>query len=169
MKLIFDVESIGLYGEGWAVGWVLIDSQWNTITEGYSACPQDVAKGTDEDRLWVMQNCPELHPTRQNPRQIRDRFWEVWMDAKQQGATIWAECAYPVEANFLMNCVADDPRSRKWSAPYPLHEIATALELAGFDPHANYPRLENEPQHHPLGDARQSTRLLKMVYERLGL
>jgi len=168
MKLIFDVESIGLYGEGWTVGWTLVDSDWNLLAEGYAACPREATRGSDEDRRWVEENCPELISTHQTPKQVRNVFWEVWMEAKAQGATIWADCCYPVETTFIMDCVADDPQNRTWNAPYPLHEIATVLELAGFDPNAAYDRLESEPQHHPLGDARQSSRLLKMAFEKLG-
>jgi len=74
---------------------------------------------------------------------------------------MWADCSWPVEARFLARCVENDFDKREWEGPYPLHEIATVLLLAGKNPSEKFPRQENElPEHNPLNDARQSARLL---------
>ena len=49
LKLVFDVESIGLHGEGWAVGFVLLGHDGETLKEGYFACPQESALGSPEE------------------------------------------------------------------------------------------------------------------------
>lgn len=155
MKMIFDVESNGLHGEGFAVGWVIQDDKGEIQSEGFASCPV-----ADVDP-WVAENVlPHLPaPTHSHESDVRSAFWVAWQKAKSQGATLWADCAWPVEANFLSACVADDT-SRAWEGPYPMHEIATVFAIAGIDPTAKHERLEGETAHHPTGDARQSARLL---------
>jgi hypothetical protein len=133
------------------------------LKEGFFACPQESALGSPEDREWVAEHCPQLENTHATPKEVRNAFWQVWTEAKSQGATLWADCSWPVEANFLSACVADDPQGRKWHGPYPMHEIATVFQMVGINPLDNYERLPGEEEHHPLGDARQSARLLTMA------
>jgi hypothetical protein len=154
-RMVFDVESNGLHGKAFAVGWVVTDGD-RVISEGYEACS---VKDPDP---WVAKNVlPKLpSPTQTDAKAVRNAFWKAWQDAKAQGATLWADCGWPVEANFLSACVADDPGSRAWEGPYPLHEISTVFEMIGWDSTAKYDRLDDEPEHHPTGDAKQSARLL---------
>jgi len=157
MKMVFDVESNGLHGEGFAVGWCVVIED-KVIDHGYAfALPSSPVDP------WVGENViPHLgQPTHNTPREVRNIFWAAWMQAKAQGATLWADCGWPVEANFLSSCISDDPEARAWEGPYPLYEIATVFQTRGWDPNAHYPRLEGETHHHPLGDARQSARLLQ--------
>jgi hypothetical protein len=164
VRIIFDVESIGLHGEGFAVGAVVTDEQGRMVEELYSACLPDEAAGDSEGRAWIAANVtPKLTFTASTPREVRESFWAFWLKWKAQGATLWADCCWPVEANFLSACVADDPTTRSWNGPYPLHEIATVFTVAGIDPTEVQDRLNNEPMHHPLGDARQSSRKLEEV------
>lgn len=157
---VFDVESIGLHGEGFAVaGGVYLENgavQW----EFSEACPPEEAKGADSDRAWVKENCPRIEPTCNTPKQVRDAFWREWMKAKAYGAQMAAECQWPVEAGFVRACIADDA-SRTWDGPYPFHEIASFMAAADMDPMATYERTPSEqPPHSPLADARLSARLL---------
>lgn len=162
--MVFDVESIGLYGEGFAVGWVVVDLATGEEKESiYIACPDYRAEGEGSDRDWVLKNvCPHLpDPNALKPDNVRSYFWYCWQKWKNLGATLWADCGYPVEANFLRACVADDPGDRTWHAPYPLHEIASVLAVKGINSLAERDRLPNElPKHHPVCDARQSARIL---------
>lgn len=163
---VFDVESVGLHGEGFAVaGGVYLDgaAQW----EFRLAVPIAECAGSDDDRQWVKDNIPTIEETHRSPKAMRDEFWQQWMKAKAGGAVMAANCAWPVEAGFLKACIADDS-SRKWEGPYPLHEIASFLIVAGFDPLAKYPRTPSElPIHDPLADARQSARMLATALQRL--
>lgn len=156
--LVFDVESMGLHGVGFAVGAVVVDVDGKVLEEFYDACDprplEPIAR--PEDVLWLRTNCyPALMPpTVATPRAVRDAFWAFWRTWADKGAELWADCGWPVEARFLAACV-DDDTSRWWMGPYPFHEVA---EHVGTGTH---PRLPNElPIHNPLNDARQSARLL---------
>jgi hypothetical protein len=165
--MVIDVESVGLHGEGFAVGIVVIDETGHVDLTGHFACPSDAAAGSDEGRAWVRENCPDIVAVLDTPREVRDGFWHVWQDYKAHGALLVADCAWPVEARFLAACVDDDPEARAWQGPYPLHELASFMAAAGMDPMATRERLADEPQHDPLGDAKQSARLLMRAFAEL--
>lgn len=162
--MVFDVESGGLHGPGFAVGWVVVDRTGKALADGRASCALlSFALLPQETQDWLAAHCGHLleHATHYDIRHLRDDFWRVWDYWKAQGATLWADCAWPVEARFLAACVDDQHRAREWDGPYPLHEIATLMLAAGRDPSATYPRLPTEePAHDPLADARQSARLL---------
>lgn len=157
---VFDVESVGLHGEGFAVGWVIVSKDGLTFEQGCAACPPENARGSEADRAWIKGNIPTLLTHYKTPKEIRSEFWFVWTRWKSD-ALMFADCAWPVEARFLAQCVEDDPDNRTWEGPYPLHDIATVLFCNGVDPLLTFDRLPNElPKHDPLNDARQSARIL---------
>lgn len=165
--MVFDVESIGLHGDGFAFGYVVVDRTDREIAAGCFACPPPAASGTSANREWVAANVDlscikgNVGCVYERPRDVRDQFWTIWQAYKAQGATLWADCCWPVEARFLATCVDDSPTEREREGPYPLHDVATLRLAAGFDPLATVERLPNElPQHDPLADSRQSARLL---------
>lgn len=158
---VFDVESIGLHGEAFAVAWVVITRDGATLEEGCYACPPKYAKGLSANRKWVEDNVPPLQNTHRDPRELRQAFWEKWMEWKRQDAWMVADCLWPVEAGFLSACVDDKLIGREWDGPYPFLDLSSIIFAAGLDPLMGHDRLENEtPAHHPLCDARQSARLL---------
>lgn len=161
--MVFDVESIGLHGEGFAVGYVVVNRMGVEVTHASIACSTMMAVGSDDDRTWVSKNVPVFKPTIKcsNPLQVRQSFWNQWMCWKEKGAVLVADCAWPVEARFLIACVYDNLLERKWQGPYPLLDVSSFLMAAGIDPLQKFARLENElPIHDPVCDARQSARLL---------
>lgn len=160
--LVIDVESIGLHGEGFAVGYVVLDAAAK-VADGYFACPPSAASGEPTDRKWVAENVPPLTHNCETAKEVRAKFWGVWLEQRALGAAMVADCAWPVEAKFLLDCVADHWASRCWEGPYPLHDLASILLAHGKDPLAAGERLPDEPVHHPLGDARQSARVLVEV------
>ena len=158
---VLDVESVGLHGEGFAVGYVVVDSQGSELASGRFACGPEHASGTDEDRAWIEANVPPIPATHDTPAEVRERFWEAWATWKKLGAVMVADCGWPVEARFLAACVDDYPAARTWEGPYPLHDLASVALVVGDDPLAERHRRPNElPAHDPLADARQSARLL---------
>lgn len=160
LYFVFDVESIGLHGEGFAVGWVVVDWAGNVNEAGTWACPPELAKGTVADHRWVADHCKFDSFNRENPRHVRDSFWSTWLRWKGCGAVMVADCPWPVEARFLIHCIEDNP-SRQESGPYPLLDVASVRRARGLDPLATLPRLPGElPEHNPLNDARQSARVL---------
>lgn len=161
LLLVFDVESIGLHGEGFAVGWVAVRPGAKFGEAGWFCCPPEKARGEDANRRWVAENVPPMAITHADPREVRSAFWAKWLEWKAQGAVLVADCCWPVEARFLAACVDDDPAAREWEGPYPLHDLASVLLAVGRDPLATNERLTNElPAHHPTADALQSARLL---------
>lgn len=170
--MVFDVESVGLHGEGFAVGYVVIERD-KEVESGYFHCWPDAARGDADGRAWIAENVvPILEGSglaqtysdglrSPDPKQVRNAFWAAWRGWKAKGAILAADCPWPVEARFLIACVEDDPAPRNWSGPYPLIDVASVRLAAGLDPLGAEERLDREkPIHHPLADARQSARLL---------
>ena len=64
--LVFDVESIGLHGEAFAVaGGVYADGIRQT--EFCFSCPPEEARGDDTDRAWISANVPSIQVTHSTP------------------------------------------------------------------------------------------------------
>lgn len=159
--MVFDVEAVGLHGEGFAFGYVVVNRAGKTLDQSMAACPPDQAAGDPDGRAWVRDNVPALHTGCSTPREVRDEFWRSWTHWKAEGAVLVADCAWPVEARFLAACVDDAPHERAWEGPYPLHDVASVLLALGRDPLKENERLPSElPAHHPAKDAQQSARLL---------
>lgn len=166
---VFDVESVGLHGEAYAVGFVVIDASGKELESGLFACNPDNCLGSKSGRKWIAENCPTFDETHSSAKDVRAAFWFKWKRWKEHGAALAADCAWPVEARFLIQCVedarpvirggiADGPRD--WEGPYPLIDIGSILLAFGRDPLGANERLPNElPVHDPLADARQSARI----------
>lgn len=169
---VFDVESIGLHGDAFAVAGGLYVPTYGTLQpewEFRSAIPRDRAVGDESDRKWVDENVPEITETHSYALAMRMDFWTRWLEAKSRGAVMAAECLWPVEGRFVNACINDQPEARKWDGPYPFYEIAAIMLSAGMDPMATYDREESEkPAHEPLADVRQSVRLLSTALKKLG-
>jgi len=162
MKIFsFDVESVGLQGEGFGVGYVVIDTDTNKQLEsGTLWCDPAHARGNDSDREWVDDNISfDMPVTHSSPKTMRDTFWRIWQRWKKEGFTMVADCPYPVEHNFLQACIKDYPERQK-DAPYPLIDVASMRLAVGLNPVGYEERLPNElPAHNPRADAEQSARL----------
>lgn len=158
---VIDVESIGLMGEGFATAYVVVDRDGNEKDCDILVSNPDLSPGTAGDREWV--NAHVVPGTMADNMvlplyAVRDNFWAAWGRWRMEGAWMAAECPYPVEANFLNACIAQD-RVRK--TPHPIIDVTSVMLAAGMDPMASYDRLPSElPAHNPLADARQSARLL---------
>jgi hypothetical protein len=86
-------------------------------------------------------------------RSMRTAFWE-WLrsDPKPDAPDpVYADCPWPVEANFLSACVADDA-SRAWQGPYPLLDVATLLGATSGDPMVKRSRYLEMPDDWPAGN-----------------
>ncbi len=162
--MVIDVESVGLHGEAFAVGYVVVTLNGTVLEERLFACDPSLVKGDDEGKLWIANNVPVLDVTHSSPREMREAFWKAWMHwstAPTINTVMVADCAWPVEARFLAACIDDDRHHRRWQGPFPLHEVATMLLARGIDPHEDEPRtMEEMPLHNPLKDARHSARKL---------
>lgn len=188
---MLDVESVGLYGDGLAFGFVIFEGD-TTIEEGLAiANPLNCAgERVDFDWLkvhvfpWINAMSPEFpregersivlnDPTTgvlttlcDGPGSLREAFWSLWEREKARGTELWADVCYPVETNFLATCVRAKT-GRKFQGPFPLLDVATLSQAACLQ--NRFPeRLPSElPEHHPLMDSRHSVRRLRSALEEL--
>ncbi len=190
---VFDVESMGLYGEAFAVGWVVDDYFEGEIDSGYISMPTDGLIAAYGERKWLEENIfPNLPaPTiteadiaefkEANPKLkfqelsdyysyvLRSQFWKILQKWLDKGALIWVDCGFPIETNFLNLCIADNIiRSDFTYIFYFINDLVTLMFLTGKNPNLSYERLESEkPVYHPTKDARQSARLIRQCLEEL--
>ena len=166
--MVFDVESVGLHGEGFAVGWVVVNRAGELQHEDCLSCDPAQCSGTDEGRDWVSANVPELARSSPTKQHLRNAFWHSWRFWADKGAVLVADCAWPVETNFLSACVRLNHPERQWGGPFPLHDLASLMLAIGLDPLATNEREADElPAHNPLNDARHSARMLVRALRQL--
>ena len=126
-----DCETDGLYGDAFAVGAVVIND--GVVVAEFAARVDDV----DVVNHWVAENVlpalASMPVTHRTAREMRSAFWGFWK-AHKNGATVIAHMGIPVESQFFRQCVEDDTDARMWDGPFPLHEVSTALMLAGENP-----------------------------------
>lgn len=160
--LVFDVESIGFLGEAFAVGGVIIDVDGTEIDSFYFACHPAEARGEESDRWWVASNFQGAFNCT-TTSELRERFvlrLDMFL-SQHPGITVAADCPFPVEAGFLLECKRQFSAESAFELPYPLIDVASVVLANGGDPIGDFGRLENElPKHNPLQDARQSARIL---------
>lgn len=179
MILTFDVETFGLYGEAFAVGYVINFEDGDTLLEGLHSCPVEEATAgrllnTDIEgtHRWLGENVlPHLPPPDCfTTRAVRDKFMAVvrsarsFADKHSLSFYLMADVAWPCEAQFLLDCLRDDVRANSSLMPYPLLDLSSILLAKGYKPTDTFPRKEGEnPAHNPLNDARQSARIYRAL------
>jgi hypothetical protein len=158
---VFDVESVGLHGEGFSVGWVVVNSKTKeTLEEGCFYTNPVQCSGSSKDLKWVTKNIQPLKSTHSSAKNLREAFWQKWKYWKNKGALAVADCRWPVEARFFLDCINDKKEERNCDGPYPFICIGSVLFVLGYNPIGTYERKENElPEHNALNDARQSARI----------
>lgn len=179
--LVFDVESVGLHGESFAVGWSVVDLETRREEDAgwcwaYPDLRSDDAQRDAGGVAFVKQHvlpalaagpsqdaCEPRFATAPGvtPRDVVAYFWRhVVRPWTARGAVLAADVPWPVEARFLARAW-DHYATGRDASPYPIVDVASVRLGAGLDPTETMPRLPREmPAHHPLSDARQSARLL---------
>lgn len=123
---ILDVENTSLYGQAFAVAAVVFDKNLNVIDKFELVS----LAGAMQANEWVKYNVlPVLTdmPTCDTKLELRDRFFEFYMKHRET-CEVWADCAYPVETNFLSDVAIDNIEGRQWLMPFPLKEIAVFVD-----------------------------------------
>lgn len=146
-----DAESDGLYGEVWAVGAVVLDH--GTEIDRFAAMIDPAVHVTTE---WVRRHVVPVVdlPLLDDRRELLERFWQFWLTHRESAICV-ADFGAPVEAHMFRACVEGNAE-RAMLAPYPLHELGTALLLAGVDPDIDRRVFAHRPDlvsHDPVDDA----------------
>lgn len=154
--LVFDVESTSLYGQGFAVGAVVLDGDGKEI-DSFQLIDEWAKADVNE---WVRDNVlPHLTdlPRCYGGLDFADQFYEFYCKHKDT-ADIWCDCGFPVEAGFLRSVALRDLGNREFNMPYPLKDISTIVDI-DID-RAEASGIPGLRKHHPLDDARASARVL---------
>jgi hypothetical protein len=154
--MMFDVESNGLYGEGFAVGAVVSNVDFVgtcTIIERFELMA-DIEVTDNWVRKNVLQHLKDM-PKVSSVKELRTKFYEFYMRNKEV-CLIYSDCNYPVETNFLSAIVSDN-ESRCWDMPFPLMDCCNSsnINISRNDFFENEQK-EKLRQHNPLDDAKAS-------------
>jgi hypothetical protein len=173
--MVFDVESNGLYGEGFAVGAVVSDCKGNILDKLELKSAEGEQNVTSN---WVKENVlPHLGnmPVVQTNIELREAFYKFYMKHKDT-CVIYSDVNYPVETNFLTAVVNDNLSEREFIMPCPLMDIANVnnidIDRIKFYEKKNAFYIAQSPatrklrKHNPLDDAIASLclKLDKKIY-----
>lgn len=175
----FDIESVGLRGPGFCVGYAvwdngveeasgLLGTEVGYVTGLNRWRPSGVATEkpcfTDEDQRWISRNVVPHLPVlgRTDLVEVRAQFWDLWTMYRRRGAVMLVNTPFPVESNFLAACVADDPSRLVIGTPLPIIDLKSLILASGKlgETEEWWPVLPNEkPEHNPVCDARRAARI----------
>lgn len=159
--LCFDLETNGLHGEAFAAGAIVIDATSNVL-DTFTARTNIVGE-VDE---WVEQNVlpaiSDMPITHKDSHEMREAFWQWYLQAEPKSDYVLVSNGYPVEYRFLLQCQEENLAERYWQHPFPILDLSSLLIQAGLDPTSKNKLLnslvtkENFKSHHPLHDAKVS-------------
>lgn len=149
----FDAESDGLYGDIFAIGAVILNPAGDII-DSFDGKAEVEAVQSD----WVKENViPQLDDMGEYSDRISlyQRFWDFWTYHRDRCICV-GDFGAPVEALLMRTCVKLDEEARSFKGPYPMHELGTALFMAGLDPDIDrieFSEIGRALKHNPLDDA----------------
>ncbi len=166
---VFDVESLGLFGYPFAVGWCVVDKDGKELDSSWLGCSIESVRDKSnplsdiESYNWCKENIPEEvlkgNVAQRDMYKYFKRNLSYW---QAKGCSVICDCPFPVEAKFLRRLIKrfNDIDGDILTSPYPLYDVASILAAHGKDPLKEYPRLGNEIKHHPLWDSVVSAKQL---------
>lgn len=130
MKIFsFDAETNGLWGQAFAIS-ATVRENGVEIANFTSRCPI-----VGEVNPWVAQNVlPSITDVKENSssyEEMLSKFAAFYM-ANKNDAQVIVHMGYIVETKVLRD-MHDLGLIGDWDAPYPMHDVASALQLAGED------------------------------------
>ncbi len=159
----FDVESNGLYGEGFAFGAVVMDEHGQELAAAQACCLKNVSDSwVTENVLPYLADMPQLA----SREEVRHAFWEFYMQWKGKCHVV-ADVAYPVDMEFLRQSALE--HHGEWDAPFPLLDVASIMFACGEDPLTDGAAFTGciGDNHQPLFDARVSAhKLVRLIREK---
>lgn len=102
---VFDVESVGLFGDPFAVGWVVIDKDGQELESYWFGFDYNkVHGGSIEAFDWCENNIPPhiLKGTSKSINFVYEDFARNLGYWQKKGASIISDVPFPVESNFLL-------------------------------------------------------------------
>lgn len=124
--MIFDVESDGLFGEGFAVSAIILNIGVGDSCKIVDCLNVKCSIQIKDD--WVRENVlPHLDymETVYTVKEVRDRFYDFYKKYIYDLKHIYSDCNFPVETNFVSAMVMDNLQERQTEMPYPLEDICT--------------------------------------------
>jgi len=159
--LSFDLEANGLHGPVFAVGAVVMGADGKVLDEFTGRCEID---GEIDD--WVNQNVlpavKNMPITYKSYKDLREGFWQWYLNAEKVSDYVLVNNGYPVEYRFLIQCQEENLEQRYWQHPFPILDLSSLLIQVGKNQPANKNKLlsadeiANLSQHNPLDDAKSA-------------
>jgi hypothetical protein len=130
---MFDVESIGLYGNGFAFGAVASDAKGQILDKcAYAYLTEEIIKELNKidffvngDGKDIISECKKLQQVK-SLKELRQKFYDFYL-AYKSNCDIYSDVNFPVETNFLKDVVMDDIENRQFTMPYPLLDVANVV------------------------------------------
>jgi hypothetical protein len=159
-----DVESVGLYGYPFAVAYIIFNKNGVIVDKHLEYCPIDTEKSLKSDVEWIKTNVlhyfKNVEYTCGDVGELYKKFWDNWIRAKNRYEEIImiGDVIYPVETNFISQCVTLDLNNRQFKGPYPFCDISSIennisdqrlKELKEYEKCL----IETYPVHNPMNDA----------------
>lgn len=165
--LMIDIETMGLYGDQYAFGYVTSEEGEVVDAGGFHLTKDDALSclsGTADGIQWVRDNYV-VNSESVRVHDLNSLLYEFSRTVKWytgEGYAIAAECPYPVETSALRRCVDMGYLSFE-DSPYPLWDISMIRACLGYDPTESLERNTDLelPAHDPIADCYHSTRLLR--------
>src|ERR1700678_3245495 len=120
----FDAETVGLYGEPFAVSYVVCNLDGEELESSYISCPLENATRDNSNREWVLKNVIPHIPQETNcktPKELCEAFYKIWIGIKSKHKEVMtvADCGYPIEANMFFQAIKPLEKTREFTGPSP--------------------------------------------------
>ena len=157
--LSFDLETNGLHGNAFAIGAVLMDAKGHMLEKFTGRC--DISGEIDEwVKINVLPAISDLNINYDSAKDLREAFWEWYLQTEPKADYVVVSNGYPVEYRFLLQCQEENLAERYWQHPFPILDLTSLLLASGHDPSGKSSlinRIVREggyKRHHPLHDAK---------------
>ena len=159
-----DVESNGLYGDGFAYAVVVIEYNSKKKIEEKTGYYKEY---TITDEFTINNVLPMLEDLEiyNSLEDMRSSFWNIYLEYFSNRSHYYGKVdflvdnGFPVESNFLSSCVKDNIK-RINNSPFPVYDVATLLKFKGISNTIDrmyYSNLDKK-KHNPINDAEASAR-----------
>lgn len=158
--LSFDLETNGLHGDAFAIGAVVMDADGTVydVFTGRSELNKEVDTWVESNVLPVIS---DMQVTYENSRDLREAFWQWYLQAEPKADYVLVNNGYPVEYRFLILCQEENLDERYWQHPFPILDLFSLLIQVGHKSVGGKNQLVSEIikkhkflPHHPLHDAK---------------